>query len=77
MQRASFLIVRRCTAALQWETHQSCLLLQQNNIVTGATSAETKKSFFLPKVEQNGTKVDTMGKMWTQSNKKCATLDKN
>ena len=32
---------------------------------------------FLPKVEQNGTKVDTMGKMWTQSNKKCATLDKN
>ena len=77
LQRASFLIVRRCTAAaFQWETHQSCLLLQQNNIVTGATSAETNK-FFLPKVEPNGTKVDTVGKMWTQSNKKCAKQNKN
>ena len=38
--RASFLIVRRCTA-VQWETHQSCLLVEQNNIVTAAaTSAE-------------------------------------
>ena len=41
--RASFLIVP-CTA-LQWRTHQSCLQLEQNNIVTAATAPKRRKDF--------------------------------
>lgn len=41
--RASFLIVP-CTA-LQWRAHQSCLQLEQNNIVTAATAPKRRKDF--------------------------------
>ena len=41
--RASFLIVP-CTA-LQWPAHQSCLQLEQNNIVTAATAPKRRKDF--------------------------------